>query len=179
MPEKRHFLWIDMEMSGLDVEKCHILEVAAIVTNENFESLEEFQAIVYQPDSVLDAMDTWCKETHGKSGLTEAVKKGELEAQVEQKLVSLVDRYFPATEKLVLCGNSIGQDRKFIDKYMPLLAKRLHYRMVDVTSFKEIFRTKYSLEYKKANSHRALDDIHESINELRYYLSYVQAPPHN
>lgn len=165
-----------MEMSGLEVETCRILEVAAIVTDENFIALDRYEAIVYQPDSVLAAMDAWCVKTHGESGLTEAVKKGVPEAEVEAKLVALVNQYFSAQEKPVLCGNSIGQDRKFIDKYMPKLASRLHYRMVDVTSFKEIFRTKYGIDFKKKDQHRALGDIEESIAELQHYLGFIQNP---
>jgi oligoribonuclease len=168
------YLWLDMEMSGLDVEKCRILEVAAIVTDNDFNPLEELALIVYQDESVLDAMDTWCKENHGKSGLTAAVRTGVPEAEAEQKFVELLERHFAENERVLLCGNSIGQDRKFIDKYWPKLAARLHYRMVDVSSYKEVFRNKFKIEYKKRGSHRALDDIKESIAELQHYLSFVK-----
>ncbi len=172
----KNFLWVDLEMSGLEVEKCRILEIAAIVTDESFVALEEYQAVVHQPQAVLDAMDAWCTENHGKSGLTEAVKKGTPEHEVEDALLALISRHFTKDDRPVLCGNSIAQDRKFIDAYMPKLAERLHYRMVDVTSFKEIFRSKYGIEHKKSNAHRALGDIHESISELKHYLSFVKAP---
>ena len=170
----KNFLWLDMEMSGLDVTTCRILEVAAIVTDENFKSLAEYQAIVHQPQAVLDAMDAWCTEHHGKSGLTAAVKNGLPEAEVEKQLLDLINKFFTKEDRPVLCGNSIGQDRKFIDKYMPTLAQRLHYRMVDVTSFKEIFRVRFGIEHKKANAHRALGDIHESIAELNAYMAHVK-----
>src|SRR5690606_6257394 len=116
----------DMEMSGLDVSQCRILEVAAVVTDGNFQPLESYEAVVFQPPEVLEAMDEWCKENHGKSGLTAAVAKGKPETQVEKELLELVSRHFQEKDRPVLCGNSIGQDRKFIDAYMPELAKRLH-----------------------------------------------------
>lgn len=171
-----NYLWIDMEMSGLDVASCRILEVAAIVTDKELRPLEEYQAIVYQPPEVLDAMDAWCKENHGKSGLTAAVATGKPELQVEQELLSLIDRHFTAKERPLLAGNSIGQDRKFIDAYMKKLSARLHYRMMDVTSFKVILQDRFGITYEKKGTHRALDDIHESIAELAHYLSFVQAP---
>ncbi len=171
-----NYLWIDMEMSGLDVNQCRILEVAAIIANEQFQTLESYEAVVFQPPEVLEAMDEWCKENHGKSGLTAAVAKGKPEAVVEQELLALINRHFKAEDRPILCGNSIGQDRKFVDTYWPALAKRLHYRMLDVTSFKIVFNNKYKIEFKKKGSHRALDDIHESMNELAHYLSFVSPP---
>ena len=169
-----NYFWVDLEMSGLDVAQCKILEVAALVTDENFKPLEEYAAIVFQKPEVLEAMDTWCKETHGKSGLTAAVAKGKPEAQVEQELLALLDRHFTKEEKPILSGNSIGQDRKFIDAYMPNLAKRLHYRLLDVTSFKIIFKEHFHIEYEKKGTHRAIDDIRESISELSHYLKFIK-----
>lgn len=174
-----NYLWVDMEMSGLDVGKCRILELAAIVTDSSFKELETYHAVVKQPQEVLDAMDEWCQENHGKSGLTAAVPNGTPEPQVEQEMLALISRHFPANEKPILSGNSIGQDRKFIDAYMPALAKRLHYRMLDVTSLKIVFNDKFRVRYEKKGTHRALDDIRESIAELSHYLSYVkiELPP--
>jgi len=168
------YLWLDMEMSGLDVAKCRILEVAAIVTDQDFQPLENYHAVVYQPPEVLNAMDAWCTENHGKSGLTAAVAKGVPEPEAEKQLLALIDRHFGAKDRPVLCGNSIGQDRKFIDAWMTSLSARLHYRMLDVTSFKIVFNDKYGVKYDKKGSHRALDDILESIAELRHYLSFVK-----
>jgi oligoribonuclease len=165
-----------MEMSGLDVSKCRILEVAAIVTDFNFTAKESYHAVVYQPPEVLAAMDAWCVENHGKSGLTAAVAKGAPEAQVEQQLLQLVDRHWGPNERPILAGNSIGQDRKFIDAYMPSLSQRLHYRMLDVSSFKIVFNDRFGIRYEKRGTHRALDDIMESIAELTLYLSHVRAP---
>lgn len=168
------YLWIDMEMSGLEVEKCRILEAAAIITDENFQPIESVEAIIYQQPEVLNAMDDWCKKTHGESGLTAAVAKGLPENEAEDRFIQLLDRHFSKDEKVVLCGNSIGQDRKFIDFYWKRFSTRLHYRMVDVSSFKVIFRNKFNIEYKKMGGHRALNDIQESIDELKTYLSYVK-----
>lgn len=168
-----NYLWLDMEMSGLDVSKCRILEVAAIVTDRDFNPLENFHAVVYQAPEVLAAMDAWCTENHGKSGLTALVAQGMPEKEAEKKLLELISRHFPEKERPVLCGNSIGQDRKFIDAWMPELSKRLHYRMLDVTSFKLVFNERYGVRYEKKGSHRALDDILESIAELKTYLSHV------
>jgi oligoribonuclease len=165
-------------MTGLDDAIDRILEVAAVVTDLDFKSLEEFDRVVHQPPEVLEKMDAWCKKTHGASGLTEKVKTGEPLAKVEADLISLLDRHFPKKEdKVVLAGNSVGNDRRFIDRYMPAFAKRLHYRLIDVSSFKEVFRQKYGVKFDKKNKHRALDDIYESIAELKAYLNYVQVPP--
>jgi oligoribonuclease len=150
-----------------------------VVTDLNFEVLDTYHRIVRQPQAVLDTMNEWCKNTHGKSGLTALVPNGTPLVKVEQELIELTDKHFPQTgknpEKIVLCGNSVGMDKRFIDRYMKKFAERLHYRLVDVTSFKEIFRSKYGKSFEKKEGHRALDDIHESINELRFYLQFVKA----
>ncbi|MGZ3653214.1 MAG: oligoribonuclease [Bdellovibrionota bacterium] len=172
----QNYLWLDMEMSGLDVQKCAILEVAAIVTDFNFTPLQSYHAVVYQPPEVLAAMDAWCTETHGKSGLTAAVAKGAPLAEVEKQLLDIVSRHWSETDRPILAGNSIGQDRKFIDAYMPTLSKRLHYRLLDVSSFKVVFNDRFGITYEKRGTHRALDDILESIGELTLYLSHVRAP---
>jgi oligoribonuclease len=172
----KKLLWLDLEMSGLDVNSCRILEVAAIVTDINFAPLDQYEAIIHQPDTVLEAMDAWCKDTHGKSGLTAAVKTGKKEDLVESEFLALIDKHFAANERPVLCGNSIGQDRKFIDMYWKRVAARLHYRMIDVTSYKEIFRDRFGIEHPKQGKHRAIDDIKESIAELSFYLSHIQVP---
>lgn len=168
------YLWIDLEMTGLDEARDVILEIAAIVTDLDFNGLDQLHHVVFQPQEALDRMDDWCKKTHGDSGLAAKVKDGVALSLVESELLALIGRHFAADDKTVLCGNSIGNDRRFIDKYMPNVAKRLHYRMVDVSSFKEIFRDKYGIKVEKKETHRALDDIHESINELKTYLAYVK-----
>ncbi len=159
-----------MEMTGLDVQKEVIIEVAAIVTDLDFKELETFEAVVKQPQSYLDNMDAWNKEHHKKSGLTAKVPNGMEPDQVEAKLVDMIKKHFPEPkDRPVLAGNSIMQDRLFIDKYMTDLASRLHYRMVDVSSWKVIINNKFNYIYQKSNKHRALEDIRESIQELRHY----------
>ena len=166
-------LWVDLEMTGLDETKDVILELAAIVTDLDFNVLDQLHHVVFQPQEILDGMDDWCKKTHGDSGLTAKVRDGTPLATVESELLALMAKHFDAKEPILLAGNSIGNDRRFIDKYMPEAAKRLHYRMIDVSSFKEIFRQKYGVKVEKKNHHRAVDDILESINELKTYLGYV------
>lgn len=175
-----NLLWVDMEMSGLDVNKEVILEVACIVTDMNFRELDVFETVVKQPQTYLDNMDAWNTEHHGKSGLTAKVPNGMEPDLVEAKLIDLIDKHFPLSKadlkkRPILAGNSIMQDRLFIDKYFTKLSSRLHYRMVDVSSFKIILNNKFDLTYKKSNSHRALDDIRESIGELRFYLDQIKS----
>lgn len=169
-------LWLDMEMTGLDVEKEVPIEVAAIVCDLEFRELETFHAVIKQPQEFLDRMDNWNKEHHGASGLTAAIPNGRDPALVERDLTQFVDRHFQG-ESVILCGNSIGQDRLFINKYFPTLAKRMHYRMLDVTSWKVIFQSLYKVKFEKKNTHRAIDDIRESIGELRFYMKHVSPKP--
>lgn len=165
--------WVDMEMSGLDENVDKILEVAVIITDLNLAQVESYQRVVYQPQEVLDTMNEWCKQNHGKSGLSAMVPKGTPLALVESELIEIINRNFAKDEKVVVCGNSVGMDKRFIDRHMPRLTARMHYRVVDVTSFKEVFRSRYGLEVQKAKGHRALDDIRESIGELRYYMQFI------
>jgi oligoribonuclease len=169
-------LWIDMEMTGLDVEKEVIIEVAAVVTDMHFQSLYRYHAIVCQPQSYLDAMDAWNKKHHTDSGLAALVPSGKSPDQVESDLMVLLDTHFP-DERAVLAGNSIAQDRLFINKYFTRFAPRLHYRALDVTSFKVVFVNCFGVTYEKRGAHRAVDDIAESIAELQHYLSYVSGTP--
>ena len=166
-------LWIDMEMTGLDVTKEVPIEIAAIVTDMDFNELGDYHAVVKQDQRFLDQMDDWNKEHHGASGLTKAVPSGKEPSVVEAELLALIDKHFDAAP--VIAGNSIGQDRLFINKYFPKLAAKLHYRMLDVTSWKIVFNAKYGVKHDKKNSHRAVDDIRESIAELKFYLSHVKS----
>ena len=175
----KKMFWVDLEMTGLDENIDQILEVAVLITDLDFQVLDTYHRIVYQSQTVLDGMNDWCKTTHGKSGLTALVPKGIALDVIEKDLLELAGKHFifgKNIEKIVLCGNSVGMDKRFIDKYMPELAKRIHYRLVDVTSFKEVFKSKYNTTIQKAEGHRALDDIHESIKELKHYLSFVKMP---
>ena len=172
----KKFFWVDLEMTGLDDQTDTILEVAVVITDLSFKELERYTAVVFQPPAVLENMNDWCKKHHGESGLTAEVAHGRPLAQVERDLLALVDRHFASEEKIVLVGNSIHNDKRFIDRYLPAFAKRLHYRLIDVSSFKEIYRDRYGVKFEKANAHRAVGDILESIKELELYLSHVQLP---
>lgn len=165
--------WVDLEMTGLDEIVDTILEVAVVVTDIDFKPLEEYHRIVFQPPEVLANMNDWCKKTHGDSGLTAAVPNGTPLATVESEMLQIIERHYGSKDRVVLAGNSVGNDKRFLDRYMPKLAERLHYRLVDVSSFKEIFRDRYGVQFEKNNCHRAVEDIHESIRELAYYLSFV------
>lgn len=174
---KQNFFWLDMEMTGLDVNKEVIIEVGVIVTNEKLETLDQYHAIVKQDQKYLDNMDEWNTKQHGQSGLTKLVPEGKDQELVEKELIELCNKHFKG-EKVILAGNTIGQDRLFCEKYMPKFCEKLHYRMLDVSSFKIIFNYMYSISYsKQASNHRALDDIQESINELKKYLSYIDLKP--
>jgi oligoribonuclease len=170
----RHFFWVDLEMSGLDDITDKILEIAVVITDVELKPVETYHRIVYQPPQVLETMNDWCKKTHGESGLSALVPTGTPLETVDKEVLELIGRHFPANERVVLCGNSVNNDKRFIDRYMTETAKRLHYRLIDVSSFKEVFREKYGLSFQKANAHRAIDDVMESIRELAFYLGYVK-----
>ena len=174
-------VWLDMEMTGLDVNKEVIIEVACIITDINFKEIETFETIVKQPQKYLDSMDAWNTEHHGKSGLTAKVPFGMEPDTAEYHLTAILDRHFPDWQKdkkfrPILAGNSIAQDRLFIDTYFKKVSERLHYRVLDVSSWKIIYNNKFDYQYKKQNAHRALDDIRESIGELRFYIDKIQIP---
>lgn len=172
-------IWIDMEMSGLDHEKCHILEIACIVTDGELNELGEgVDYVVHQPDEVLDAMDEWCTRHHGQSGLTAAVKASTISVrEAEQLTLEYLKRYTNKGQS-PLCGSSVSHDRRFIDRYMPELSAYLHYRTVDVSTVKELVKRWYDdvTPPSKKNTHRALDDIRESIEELRFYKANAFKP---
>lgn len=165
-------LWLDMEMTGLDVEKEVPIEVAAIVTDIQLKELATYHTVIKQPQEFLDRMDDWNKQHHGASGLTAQVPNGREPQLVEDDLIALIGQHFK--ESVVLAGNSIGQDRLFIEKFMPRLAQKLHYRMLDVTSWKIMMNARFGLKHEKKNSHRALDDIRESMAEMSFYLSFIK-----
>lgn len=165
-------LWLDMEMTGLDVEKEVPIEVAALVSNWDLNPLEEYHTVIRQPQKYLDAMDDWNRKHHGESGLTALIPSGKDPEVVDRELAELAKKHF-AGESAILAGNSIGQDRLFIRRYLPQFEATLHYRMLDVTAWKVIFNGRYGKKFKKKEGHRALDDIHESLAELKFYLSFV------
>ncbi len=168
-----YLLWFDMEMTGLDVEKEVPIEVAATVTNKKLEIVDSYHAIINQPQKYLESMDDWNRKHHGNSGLLQLIPSGKSTSVVEADLLQLLDKYW-AEEKVILAGNSISQDRLFINKYFQRFSERLHYRMLDVTAFKIVFNNFYSRVFQKKNTHRASEDIQESLNELSFYLSFIE-----
>lgn len=172
-PNEFRLVWLDMEMTGLDPEKERIIEVAVVVTEPDLTIVAEGPVLViHQPDALLDAMDSWNRSTHGKSGLTGRVKASTLaEAQAELALIEFLSKYVPAG-KSPLCGNTVSQDRRFMFNYMPKLEQFFHYRTIDVSTLKELAR-RWKPEllkgFEKRSKHEALADIYESIDELKYY----------
>jgi oligoribonuclease len=176
MPEANYLVWIDLEMTGLDPEKERIIEIATIITDSELNTIEEGPVIaVHQSDSLLNAMDEWCTRTHGESGLTQRVRDSRIsEIDAEQQTIEFLQRYLEPGQS-PLCGNSIGQDRRFLVKYMPELEAFFHYRNLDVSTVKELarrWRPEVLDGVKKKGSHLALDDIRDSINELRHYREH-------
>ncbi|MBP9087116.1 MAG: oligoribonuclease [Kofleriaceae bacterium] len=176
-------LWLDMEMTGLEPDKERIIEVATILTDGQLNEIAigpEF--IIRQDDAVLAAMDSWNKKHHGGSGLTERVRTSTIDdATAEAATLAFINAHIAGNDRPVLAGNSIHQDRRFIRRYMPKLDARLHYRMVDVSTIKELARRWHpaaiAKQPNKRESHRALDDVRESIDELRYYRQAIFLAP--
>ena len=175
-------VWLDMEMTGLDPERERIIEVATIITDGQLTELGTGpELVIHQDDEILAAMDDWNKKHHGGSGLVDRVKASTVsDADAETQTIEVINKHCGAKERPVLAGNSIHQDRRFIHRYMPALDKRLHYRMVDVSTIKELARRWYpqlvSKIPQKKETHRALDDIRESIDELRFYKQHLFQP---
>lgn len=174
-----NLVWIDMEMTGLDPKTCQVLEIATIVTDAQLNVLAEGPVIaVHQPDAILDGMDEWCTRVHGNSGLTERCRSSATdEAEAARQTIAFLSDYVDAGQS-PLCGNTIGQDRRFMVKYMPELEDYFHYRSIDVSTIKELVK-RWQPEildgFTKKGVHLALDDIRESIEELRYYREKVFA----
>src|SRR5436190_2422368 len=175
--ELNRLCWLDMEMSGLVPDSDRILELALLVTDSNLNHLSEGKVLVVrQPDEVLNAMDSWNKSVHGKSGLIERVRVSNLnEAQAENEAISFLQGFVSAGSS-PLCGNSICQDRRFLARWMPRLEAYFHYRNLDVSTVKELVRRWKPEAMKglvKQGKHEALSDILESIEELQYYRKTV------
>ncbi len=176
LKNKHNLVWIDLEMTGLDPEKEGIIEIASIVTDPTLKVLGNGpNLVIHQPLKLLKAMDDWNKKHHEKSGLLEAVKKSKITVkQAEAETIEFISEYCVAKQAL-LCGNSIHHDRKFIDRYMPKLGEFLHYRHIDVSTVKGLIQMWYPKNKetpKKNKNHRAMEDIRESIEELRFYRDH-------
>ena len=174
--DQNNLLWIDMEMSGLNPDTDKVLEVAIVVTDGNLNTVAEAPVlVVHQNAAVLDAMDAWNKNTHGKSGLIDRVKASPLtEAEVENRLVEFLQQYVPSGIS-PMCGNSVHQDRRFMARHMPKLEAFFHYRNLDVSTLKELakrWRPDLGAGLTKHGKHEALADIYESIEELKYYREH-------
>ena len=171
-----NLVWLDCEMTGLDPEVERIIEIAVIVTGPDLTPrIEGPVLVIHQSEIQLAKMDKWNRNTHGNSGLTAKVRASKLRAgQAQLQIIDFLKAYVPAG-KSPMCGNTIGQDRKFLDRYMPKLEAFFHYRNLDVSTLKELAK-RWSPEvykgFKKKQKHTALADVHESIEELMYYRTH-------
>ena len=167
-----NLIWIDLEMTGLDPLKERIIEIATVVTDSELNVLAEGPSVVInQPDSLLSKMDDWNTRQHGGSGLTERVRTSQIsESEAMEQTISFLEQWVPSGQS-PMCGNSIGQDRRFLVRYMPELESFFHYRNLDVSTLKELikrWRPDLANGFVKKGSHLAMDDIHDSIEELAY-----------
>lgn len=171
-----NLVWLDCEMSGLDPEKERLLEIAVVITGPDLSPrIEGPVLVIHQSNELLAGMDAWNKGTHGKSGLIDKVKAAALtEAQAEEQLIEFIKKYV-SKGVAPMCGNTIGQDRRFLLKYMPKLEGWFHYRNLDVSTLKELskrWKPEVYASFKKQQSHTALADVHESIDELAHYREH-------
>jgi oligoribonuclease len=181
MQDERNLAWLDLEMTGLEPERDLIMEIATIVTDSELNVLAEGPVMaIHLPDDVLDHMDPWCIEQHGKSGLTQKCRESKITlAEAQARSVEFIAAWCPE-RKAPLCGNTIGQDRRFLVKYMPILHEYFHYRSIDVSTVKELVARWYpscKYVYTKQKQHEALADIRESIAELTHYRKTVFKQP--
>lgn len=172
----QNLVWIDCEMTGLDPDKERLLEIAVVVTGPQLvPRIEGPVLVIHQSDALLDQMDNWNKGTHGRSGLIDKVKASNLsEEDAEKQILTFLAQYLPKGVS-PLCGNTISQDRRFLVKYMPKLEAFLHYRNIDVSTFKELakrWKPEVYSGFKKQQKHTALADVHESIDELEHYRTH-------
>ncbi len=174
---KNNLIWIDLEMTGLDTFNDVIIEIATVITDKDLTILAQGPVIaIHQPDSVLDAMDEWNQTHHGSSGLIKRVKESQYSmAQAEAETIAFLEQYVPRGASPI-CGNSICQDRRFLAREMPELEAFFHYRNLDVSTLKELaarWKPEILEGFSKKEAHLALDDILESIDELKYYRESI------
>lgn len=174
-PQK--ILWLDLEMTGLDPEADKILELGAIVTDWDFNELGVYSAVQKVNEELLKQRMVggfWEENPKARDGLILQNSTGDTPKITEEKFIAFLSEHFTNEEKILLAGNSIHNDRKFIDKEWQILSKKLHYRMLDVSSFKCVFESRYNAFFVKPEEHRAIEDIRGSIDELKYYLRKVK-----
>lgn len=174
--KKATLFWLDLEMTGLDPVKDRILEVAGIATDMELNQIAEYQAVVKVSEKLMDERmvgDFWDKNSESRDALKAQNQNGKPIKEVEKELLSFIDQNFTKKD-IYLAGNSIHQDRKFIEREMPELNKRLHYRMLDVSAWKIYFENALNKKFQKPENHRALDDINGSIEELKWYLTFLK-----
>jgi oligoribonuclease len=177
----QNLVWLDCEMTGLNPDHDRIIEIAVIVTDAHLtQRIEGPVLVIHQADALLDGMDKWNKGTHGKSGLIDKVKTSRMtEEDAEKELLSFLGMYVPKSGS-PMCGNTIGQDRRFLAKYMPKLEAFFHYRNLDVSTLKELAKRwapEVHKSFKKKQRHTALADVHESIDELEHYRQHLLKLP--
>lgn len=178
MTQRAKLLWMDLEMTGLDPKEDRILEVAVVATDWDFKEIASYMAVKkVGPNLVKTRMvgEFWEKFPRVRDALIAQNLSGKNGRTVENELLAFIDEHFEADERIILAGNSIHQDRKFIENEWTRLDKRLHYRMLDVSAWKVVFDGKYKKKFAKPEAHRALEDIRGSIEELQYYLNKVSA----
>ncbi|MGF1757479.1 oligoribonuclease [Photobacterium sagamiensis] len=173
----QNLIWVDLEMTGLDPETHQIIEIATIVTDAQLNILAEGPVLaIHQPEAELAKMDDWCTNTHTNSGLVERIRQSTIdEEEAVRQTIAFLEKWVPKGASPI-CGNSIGQDRRFLYKHMPELEQYFHYRYLDVSTIKELTRRwqpELLAGFTKKGSHLALDDIRDSITELRYYREHI------
>ena len=167
-------LWVDLEMTGLDPEKDRIVEVALEITDFNFKTIANYEAVINHPESVINSMNPWAASQHSASGLTAKIRSSKkTEDEVIKEIVELIKEHFQ-DEQAILAGNSIWNDRNFVRKWWPEVDRLLHYRMLDVSSLKVLMQGKYGYMFEKDSNHRAFDDIQASIAELQDYINKLK-----
>ena len=177
-PQANRLVWLDLEMTGLDPKTCTVLEIGAVVTNNELEVIAEGPAIaIHHSDKTLNGMEAWSRYHHKKSGLTQSCRESKISLKkAEQIALQFVQKHCKK-KTAPLCGNAIWQDRRFLVKYMPNLEQYLHYRTIDVSSIKELVKRWYpddhAMPREKHSTHRVMDDILESIAELKHYRKKV------
>lgn len=175
---KDPLVWIDCEMTGLDVEKDALIEVAVVITDSELNIVDPgIDVLIAPPQAAVDSMNDFVRDMHTKSGLLEELADGLSMEEATAQVLSYIQRFIPAAGKALLAGNSVGTDKKFLERNMPAVIEHLHYRLVDVSSIKELAKRWHRVAFeeapKKNGGHRALADIVDSINELRYYRSVL------